>query len=437
MSELFTPRLVLQRARRRAGPLAGDEWRAVVDAFIGGTFSNAQMAAWLMARVMNGITVKESVALTEAMVNSGVVLKHSRDGEGVVDKHSTGGVADTTTLIVAPLLASAGVVVAKLSGGSLGHTGGTLDKLASIPGMRLDLSAAAFHAQLASIGVAIAAATNELAPADRLLYTLRDHIELVDDTALIAASIMSKKLAVGAKHLILDVKVGQASLLGDDALTRKLAQQCIAIGVAHGRKVTAVLSDMNQPLGPAIGNALEVRAAIDVLAQRSFGRLGELSVVLATELLRSTGLSLPDANDAVFKALHSGAALERFGRLVSAQGGDPQVITDPTGVLGIGQPAALWAPTGEGNVTFIDTKRLGVLARELGGNTGSMTAGLALTLALGMPAKKVRVAVHTSDPSLIGPAEQLLSEAIVFGDAKVPQSPLVQEIIRKDTANDG
>ncbi|MEX2532403.1 MAG: thymidine phosphorylase [Nitriliruptoraceae bacterium] len=430
MSDLFVPRAVLQRARRHTEPLSGDEWRNVVSAFTNNMFTDVQMAAWLMARVMHGISLDESVALTEAMVASGKVLKHPAVNGPVVDKHSTGGVADSTTLIVAPLVASVGFVVAKLSGGSLGHTGGTLDKLASIPGMRTDLDATAFMSQLATVGVAIAAATQELAPADRRLYALRDHIELVDDTALIAASIMSKKLATGAKHLVLDVKLGQASILGNDDLNRKLATQCIAIGAAHGLQVTAVLSDMNQPLGPAIGNALEVRAAIDVLSQRTFGRLGELSVLLASELLSLTGVESSQARETVMQALTSGDALKQFRQFVAAQGGDPNVSDDPIRVLGLNEAAALWAPATSGRVVAIDTKRLGVLARDLAGPTGDLTSGLELTLALGMPAKEVAIAIHTSDPKFVEPAKQVLNDAIVIGDPTVTPNPLVQEIIR-------
>lgn len=430
MSDLFAWRAALQRARRHVGPLDGNEWRDVVAAFTNDTFTDAQMAAWLMARVMHGITVAESVALTEAIVSSGSVLEHPAGAGPIVDKHSTGGVGDSTTLIVAPLVASVGLVVAKLSGGSLGHTGGTLDKLASIPGMRTDLDTKTFTAQLGAIGVAIAAATTELAPADRRLYALRDHIELVDDTALIAASIMSKKLATGAQHLVLDVKLGQASILGDDTLTRTLATQCIAIGAAHGRQVTAVLSDMNEPLGPAIGNALEVRAAIDVLSQRTFGRLGELSVLLATELVCSTGVEAAQAHATVMQALTSGEALERLRRLVEAQGGDPNVIDDPTSVLGLNEPAAIWTPSSLGRVVFIDTKRLGVLARDLAGRPGDLISGLELTVALGMPATEVEIAIHTADPGRIGPAKHVLHDAIVIGDAEVTSGPLVQEIIR-------
>lgn len=430
MSELFAPRAVLQRARQHAEPLSGDEWRNVVRAFTKEMFTDAQMAAWLMARVMHGISVDESVALTEAMVASGSVLKHPAGSRPIVDKHSTGGVADSTTLIVAPLVASVGCIVAKLSGGSLGHTGGTLDKLASIPGMRTDLDAKAFLAQLASIGVAIAAATQELAPADRRLYALRDHIELVDDTALIAASIMSKKLATGAKHLVLDVKLGQASILGNDNHTRKLATQCITIGAAHGLGVTAVLSDMNQPLGPAIGNALEVRAAIDVLSQRTFGCLGELSVLLAVELLCSTGVGSTQAHNTVMQALTSGDALQQFRRFVDAQGGNPNVVDDPTRVLGLNEAAAFWAPKASGRVVAIDTKRLGVLARDLAGPTGDLTSGLELNLALGMPADEVAIGIHTSELRRVKPAKQILNDAIVIGATTVAPGPLVQEIIR-------
>lgn len=430
MHDGFSPRIALQQARRTAKPLDEHAWRAVIDAFTRDAFTDAQMAAWLMARVMHGISETEAVALTEAMLRSGETVTHEPTDMPIVDKHSTGGVGDATTLIVAPLLACVGVRVAKLSGGSLGHTGGTLDKLAAIPGMRTDLTLHAFRQQIATIGVALAAPTTELAPADRRLYALRDHVELVDDTALIAASIMSKKLAAGATHLVLDVKLGQASLLADDQLTRQLAQQCIAIGKAHGQQVTAILSDMNQPLGPAVGNALEVRAAVDVLAGHTHGRLGELSVVLATELLHSTGIEQQAANAAVRTALESGAALHRFAALVSAQGGDPRVIEDPTAVLGLTAPASVWKPAADGFVVAIDTRRLGTLARELAGAERDLTAGIAGEIAVGMGAGDVTLDLHTADPSRIESACTVLNDAVRIGDTAPATLPLVQEIIR-------
>jgi pyrimidine-nucleoside phosphorylase len=430
MPESFTPRQALQRARHDPQPLDANDWRGVIGAFTNGAFTDAQMAAWLMARVLHGISVDEAVALTDAMLHSGTQLTHKDSAAPVVDKHSTGGVADTTTLIVAPLVASVGLVMAKLSGGSLGHTGGTLDKLAAIPGFRTALNADTFLAQTRQIGVAIAAATRELVPADRLLYALRDHIELVDDTALIAASIMSKKLATGATHLVLDVKLGQASILGDDSKTRALAQLCVAIGKAHGRHVTAVLSDMNQPLGPAIGNALEVRAAIDVLAGRTFGRLGELSLKLAAELLHQTGVPFDTAYQQVSDALHSGAAIDRFAQLVAAQGGDATVVADPTAVLGLGEPVAVWAPSQAGTVTAIDTRRLGVLARELAGADMNLRAGLTTNLTLGMASDTVVVALYTDNPAQVAHATAVLDAAVEIADGPVQEPPLIQTVIR-------
>lgn len=430
MGETFDPRQALQRARHTLGPLPADDWQAVISAFTAGMFTDAQMAAWLMARVLHGVSEDEAVALTDVMLKSGRVTTHPNATKPVVDKHSTGGVGDTTTLIVAPLAASVGLQVAKLSGKSLGHTGGTLDKLAAIPGMRTDLDVRTFRTQVETLGIAVAAATHELAPADRLLYALRDHVELVDDTALIAASIMSKKLATGADHLVLDVKLGQASLLRDDSRTRILAAQMKAIGEAYGRKVTIVLSDMNQPLGPAIGNALEVCAAIDVLSGHAFGRLGELSVTLTVELLRSTGVNHAEAKSRVEDALSSGHALARFAAFVAAQGGDPAVVEFPREVLGIDAPKMVWKPAKDGYITDIDTRALGVLARELAGETNDLTAGLDGSLELGAPAVDVVVAIHTKDPRKAKHAVAVLEEGVRFGTNRPRQSLLVSDVIR-------
>jgi len=437
MADVFAPRHVLLRARHDPSPLDSKTWHDVIAAFTTRAFSDAQMAAFLMARVLHGITADEAVALTEAMLHSGTELHPPRMRGAIVDKHSTGGVGDTTTLIVAPLVASVGLVMAKLSGGSLGHTGGTLEKLASIPGMRTDLDSATFLAQLDDIGVAIAAATSELAPADRHLYALRDHIELVDDTALIAASIMSKKLATGANYLVLDVKLGQASLLQNDRRTRELATLCMAIGAAHQRTVTAVLSDMNQPLGPAIGNALEVRAAVNVLSGQSFGRLGELSVLLARELLQQTGVPENEAHDTLMHALTSGEALRRFAALVQSQGGDATVAHDPTAVLGLTDAQGVWSPHATGHVTAIDTRALGALARDLAGTYKDPRAGLELTCAVGMPSDAVTIFIHTNEHGGVEHAQNVLHEAIVFGDNDTPTPPLVQEILRNLADGDG
>lgn len=430
VGETFDPRQALQHARNTTNSLAPSDWHDVITAFTGGAFTDAQMSAWLMARVLHGITETEAVALTDAMLHSGSVTAHPDATKPVVDKHSTGGVADTTTLIVAPLAASVGLQVAKLSGKSLGHTGGTLDKLAAIPGMSTEMDMHTFETQVHRLGVAIAAATHELAPADRLLYTLRDHVELVDDIALIAASIMSKKLATGAHHLLLDVKLGQASFLANDTRTRELAALMRAIGIAHGRQVTVVLSDMNQPLGPAIGNALEVNAAIAVLRGEAYGRLGELSVTLCAELLQQTGVAQDDAYDRVTHALQSGAALERFASLVAAQGGDAHVTDRPRETLGIRPPEAVWRPSTPGFVTKIDTRRLGVLARELALDAYDLAAGLEGEVTLGMAAEDLSVAIHTTDAAKAEQAKAVLAEAVQCGPTSPLPQPLVVDIIR-------
>ena len=289
-----------------------------------------QMAAFLMAGRLRGFDDREAAALTQAMLDSGDRIDLSRLSGPTVDKHSTGGVADGTTLVVAPLAAVLGMQVLKLSGRGLGHTGGTLDKLEAIPGMRVALSTAELMDQVERIGVAVGAQTADLVPADRKMYALRDVTATVDEPALIASSVMSKKLAGGAAHILLDVKTGAGAFMVDPDDARHLAELCVSIGEHAGRRTAALITDMSQPLGAMVGNALEVVEAVEVLRGERTGRFADLCLELTGRLAALAGQA-DDAREGIAlarQALGSGAGLERFGAFIEAQGGDPHIIDD-------------------------------------------------------------------------------------------------------------
>ncbi|MEX0706242.1 MAG: thymidine phosphorylase [Nitriliruptoraceae bacterium] len=363
MARLEMPTLIARK--RDGGELSPGEVRAIIEAYVGGDVDDAQMAALLMAGVIRGFTTTEAVALTDAFVRSGDTVDLSALRGPTVDKHSTGGVGDVTTLVVAPLLAAAGCQVAKLSGRGLGHTGGTLDKLESIPGFTVDLSPDQLARQVEDIGLAVAAATQDLVPADRRLYALRDVTGTVPSDALIAASVMSKKIAGGAGHVLLDVKTGSGAFMEHPDAARRLAQLCVDIGEAHGRRTGALVTDMSQPLGDAVGNALEVVVAVETLQGRRGGRLRDLCVELAAATLSLTGVGLDDARDRVVEHLDDGSGLERFAAFVAAQHGDPRVAEDPTSVLPVAPVVHEWRGR-DGTIAAFACRRLGELAGLLG-----------------------------------------------------------------------
>jgi pyrimidine-nucleoside phosphorylase len=380
---------VLIGRKRDGGQLSRDELGAFLGAYLDGDVDDAQVAALLMAGVIRGFSDEEAIALTDVLVRSGDTVDLSGLAGPTVDKHSTGGVGDTTTLVVAPLLAAAGAQVAKLSGRGLGHTGGTLDKLEAIPGFRVDLTAAELAAQVGRIGLAVAAATQDLVPLDKKLYALRDVTATVASPALIASSVMSKKLAGGAGHVLLDVKAGNGAFLEDVDDAVALAELCVRIGEAHGRRTGALVTDMSQPLGGAIGNALEVAEAVEVLRGETPGRLTDACLALAAAALQLTGVPADEAADRVARLLHDGSALDRFRRFVAAQGGDPAVADAPREVLDAAPVAVPWRP-GAGAIHGFDCRRLGELAARLG--AGRLRQGDELDLAVGL-----EVHVHTGD----------------------------------------
>lgn len=368
--------------KRDGGSLTAAEMQNLIGGYLADEVDDAQMAAFLMAGVIRGFTPDEAVAMTDVLVASGDQVDLSALTGPTVDKHSTGGVGDVTTLVVAPILAASGCQVAKLSGRGLGHTGGTLDKLEAIPGFSVDLTPQAMRAQVEAIGLAVASATADLVPADKRLYALRDVTATVASQALIAASVMSKKIAGGARHVLLDVKTGDGAFMPDTASAVELAELCASIGEARGRRTGAIVSDMSQPLGDGIGNAIEVAVAVETLRGERRGRLRALCLVLAARAIELTGVDRQVAERRAADVLDDGRALERFGELVAAQGGDRRIIEDPRAVLPSAPVVVTWTPTSHGVVQRMACRRLGELAGQLG--AGRARAGDDVDPAVGL-----------------------------------------------------
>ncbi|MFN8522004.1 MAG: thymidine phosphorylase [Chloroflexota bacterium] len=354
--------------KRDGGALSPVELRELVDGFVRGEIPDYQVAAWLMAVCCRGMTDAETIALTVAMAESGRQMDLSGLGEQVVDKHSTGGVADTTSLIVVPAVAACGVRVAKMSGRGLGFSGGTLDKLESIPGFSIDVSPDRFVSQLEEVGAVIAGQSPDLAPADGRLYALRDVTGTVPSVPLIASSVMSKKLAGGAPAIVLDVKAGRGAFMKSVEDARQLAELMIRIGHAAGRKVSAFITSMDQPLGRAIGNASEIREAVSILrGEHPTSRLRALVDTIGGEMLRLAGVTgtAEEGARVVALTIASGAALEKLTALIEAQGGSAAAIED-TDIL----PRApiQWAAraTTEGWIHRVDPLALATAANSIG-----------------------------------------------------------------------
>src|SRR2546423_6898492 len=356
--------------KRDGGKLTADEIDALVRGYTEGDVPDYEMSAFCMAVVWRGMDAKETAALTASMVRSGERLDLSRFGR-VVDKHSTGGVGDKTTLVVAPLVAACGVPVAKMSGRGLGFSGGTLDKLESIRGYRVDLSTAEFLAQLERIGIVVTGQTADLAPADGKLYALRDTTGTVPAIPLIASSVMSKKIAAGAHAVVLDVKVGSGAFMKDLASARQLARAMVSIGVAHGLAITCELTDMEQPLGRAVGNSLEIAEAIATLRGDGPADLVQLTRAAGAEML-VRGRNARDTKSAlarIDRGLEDGSGLAKFRELVAAQGGDATQVDDPSKLPRAPKVETLRAPR-TAYVSAIAADEVGIASVRLGPGRG-------------------------------------------------------------------
>jgi len=357
------------KKKREGSELVKNEIHFLIDGYTAGRIPDYQMAAFLMAAQLQGMSLDETIALTDMMLKSGRTLDFSSISSTVIDKHSTGGVGDKVSLIVAPLAGSCGVRVPMISGRGLAHTGGTLDKLESIPGFRTDLSMHDAYNQIHDLGVAMIGATKEIAPADRLIYALRDVTANVDFIPFIAASILSKKLAEGLVGLVLDVKCGSGAFMSTPPEARELAETLVHIGEHFGMNTIALLTQMNAPLGHSIGNWLEVEEAIECLRGEGPEDVQELSYHLAGEMIALAGLadSPPEGTEVARAAISSGRALDFFSKIVKAQSGDPKVIEDPTLRMRSIEPHTLNIPMDvNGYITEIDAFKVAEVARTLG-----------------------------------------------------------------------
>jgi len=428
---------VIQR-KRDGGELTAEEIDFLIRGYARGEVPDYQAAAFAMAVFFRGATDAETVALTRSMMRTGEVLDLSELPGPKADKHSTGGVGDKTSLVLAPLAAACGVYVPMISGRGLGHTGGTLDKLESIPGFDVRLSLTDLRRVLRECGLGLIGQTPEIAPADRKLYALRDVTATVESQPLICASIMSKKMAEGIDALVLDVKCGDGAFLKTRDEARSLAQAMIAIGRGMGKRIAALLTDMEQPLGRTVGNALEVAECIETLKGRGPSDLESLSVELAAWMVHLAGLApvMDVARTRVREALASGAGLERFRRVVELQGGDPGVCDD-LALLPSARETVVVRAERDGRVTRLSARAIGHAAMLLGAgrervdSTIDPAVGFVFHKKVGDPVAigEPVVTVHLGPASRRAEALARLHEAIVVGPEAPARSPLVLDIL--------
>jgi len=427
--------------KTRAGKeLSRQEIEFIVNGFVEGEVPDYQMAAWLMAVCFTDMTVAEIGELTRAMVYSGDVVDLSSLRGVKVDKHSTGGVGDTTTLVVAPLVAACGGTVAKMSGRGLGHTGGTLDKLESVPGLSVSLSEARFKQIVDEIGLCVTGQTGNLDPADKLIYALRDVTGTVESVPLIASSIMSKKIAAGADAIVLDVKVGTGAFMQTLEDARRLARTMVDIGAHVGRKTVAVITDMNQPLGMAVGNGLEMKEAIETLSGRlpEGDPLLEVCMLLASKMLLLAHLAESDANArAKLKAaLDSGAGLTKLEAMLRAMGGDTACIREPSLLCRVKRRLDVF-PTAAGYIADMDAVSIGVSAQLLGAGRAKKADNI--DPAVGLVMRKRRgdyirrdeplATLYVNESTRLAEAAAKLRGAVAISKAPPERIPMVYEVI--------
>ena len=424
--------------KRNGGELSGDEIRFFVEGYTNGSVPDYQAAAFCMAVYFQGMTEKETSELTLAMAESGDQIDLSGIDGFTVDKHSTGGVGDKTSLIVAPIVASCGGKVAKMSGRGLGHTGGTVDKLEAIPNFRTELTPDEFIKQVNNIGLCIVGQTGEIAPADKKLYALRDVTATVESIPLIASSIMSKKLAAGSKGIVLDVKTGSGAFMKTFEESENLAKEMVSIGKSAGRSVTAVITNMDIPLGNSVGNSLEVIEAIKTLKGEGESDLTDVCLTLAAQMLCMVTGEDEKACYAMAKvAIGDGSALNKLCEMISAQGGNAGVVDDfslfkqPKHTVEISSER-------EGYIEHTDAEKIGLASvilgagREKKGDLIDSSAGIVLKKKTGDRVEKgdTLAIFYTDDESKIEEAKREFFEAFTFGNKKPPAQKLIYRIIK-------
>ena len=415
--------------KRNGEKLSDEEIRYFINGYTRGDIPDYQASAFTMAVYFQGMDEEETFALTDAMRLSGDVMDLSAIKGVKVDKHSTGGVGDKVSLCAAPIAAACGVKVAKMSGRGLGHTGGTIDKLESFPGFNVSISEEQFFSQVNDIGIAIMAQTGDVAPADKKLYALRDVTGTVENMSLIASSIMSKKLAAGSDAIVLDVKCGSGAFMKSEHDACALASEMIRIGRNAGRKTVAVISDMEQPLGDAVGNALEVREAIDVLNGRGPRDITEISLTISGLMIYLAGFagSREEGYELAKEAVASGKAVEKLREFVKAQGGDPELVWHPENMPRANIRKEIAAPQ-DGVIVRMECDEIGNASMILGGgraareDTIDLTVGLILSKKIGDAVKKGEtVAVmYANDEQKLADAERRFHGAIDYAPAGTP-----------------
>ncbi|HWA85840.1 MAG TPA: thymidine phosphorylase [Opitutus sp.] len=437
MASAYFPQHLI--ARKRDGhELSREEIAAFVRGATDGSWADYQLAAMLMAVCVRGMTAAETAAYTEAMMRSGTVADLSSVRRPKADKHSTGGVGDKVSLHLAPMVAACGVAVPMISGRGLGHTGGTLDKLESIPGFRVGLSLAEYRAVVERTGLCLIGQTAELAPADKKLYALRDVTGTVESVPLICASILSKKLAEGIDALVLDVKFGWGAFMREKDRARELAETMVAVAKAMGKPVRALLTAMDQPLGRAVGNGLEVIESIDCLKGRGPADTMEVTYALGEQmlLLAKAAATREDAREKLERSVASGAALEKFREMVATQGGDPRVIDEPRRLPQAKLQAEVRS-TRSGHVEEVNALDVAIAALRLG--AGRMRAEDGVDHAVGISrlvkvgervnAGDVLAVIHANSGKSLAEARSIVEGAIALGDTPVAPPRLVEELI--------
>lgn len=424
--------------KRHGEVLSDDEIAFFVKGFTSGEIPDYQASAFAMAVCFQGMNDDETSALTREIAGSGDMLDLSRFGALSADKHSTGGVGDKTTLIVAPIVASLGGKITKMSGRGLGHTGGTVDKLESIPGYSTQLSEEAFLKQVEDIGIAVIGQTGNLTPADKKLYALRDVTGTVDSIPLITSSIMGKKLAAGSKNIVLDVKVGSGAFMKTLEDAKILAEKMVVIGKKNGRNMAAVLTDMDTPLGSNIGNALEVAESVEVLKGNLDNDLAFVSRKLASVLISLVfGLSDEEAEQRVKESIRSGKAFAKMKEWIGRQGGDVSTIEDPSKLPSANSCYAVQAPT-DGYIGSMNAEKIGEAAMVLGAGRASKEdaidygAGIVLKAKTGDPVKagQTLAVLYTNDPDKISDSASRFLEGVRITPEKPDLKPLIYEVIR-------